>query len=535
MKWNIRNKISGLILLAVFSFIVLGTWSYITISRFMDSVENTALTHEILETNDLLLSYLADAQRGERGYVITGEKKFLEPYEVSKINVVKALDRLNEMVSVNYQEDRLLEYKQMIDENYRVLEEVIDVRTTQGFEAAQKIISSDIGKSMMDDFTKLATEFNKHELDILDERNAVMVSNANTTNYIIIFGSILAALLLGIIGYFLIINITKPLYNVTDIASKISSGDLSVNLNKYDRKDEIGLLYSAFAQMIQNLRMSIEEITEGVNLLGSSSSEILAATTQVAAGISETSTAISETTTTVEEVRQASQLSNDKATNVSEKAQQNALASKSGEESVQNTIKVVNQVQKQMEEIAATVVRLSEQSQEIGGIIATVNDVADQSNLLAVNASIEAAKAGEHGKGFTVVAEEIKNLAQLSKEATTQVRSILFDVQKATTDAVMATEQGSKSVNEVVDQAALAGDAIRVLTRSVNESIQAASQIVASSQQQNVGMDQVGLAINNINQAGAENAASMKQAEIAAKDLADLGNKLKQFVNQYKL
>ena len=192
-------------------------------------------------------------------------------------------------------------------------------------------------------------------------------------------------------------------------------------------------------------------------------------------------------------------------------------------------------IQNQMEAVANTIVRLSEQSQQIGGIIATVTDVADQSNLLAVNAAIEAAKAGEQGKGFAVVAQEIKSLAQQSKQATIQVRNILSDIQKATNAAVMATEQTSKAVENGVKQSTQAGEAIKNLAESSSKAVEATSQIVASSQQQVVGMDQIGLAMKNINQAGTENAVSMKQTGNAAKDINELGLKLLQLVEQYKI
>jgi PAS domain S-box-containing protein len=278
----------------------------------------------------------------------------------------------------------------------------------------------------------------------------------------------------------------------------------------------------------------LKEVKETVNVLVSSSSEILAATTQVATGAVETATAISETTTTVEEVRQAAKLSSQKASRVSENAQQVVQVTQTGQKAVDETISGMHDIQNQMDLVATTIVRLSEQSQQIGGIIASVTDVADQSNLLAVNAAIEAAKAGEQGKGFAVVAQEIKSLAQQSKQATIQVRNILSDVQKATSAAVMATEKSSKAVDNGVKQSSQAGESIRLLSKSVDESVQAATQIVASSQQQVVGMDQIGLAMSNVNQSSAENAASMKQTEKAAKDINDLGIKLKQLVEQYQ-
>jgi methyl-accepting chemotaxis protein len=188
-----------------------------------------------------------------------------------------------------------------------------------------------------------------------------------------------------------------------------------------------------------------------------------------------------------------------------------------------------------VESIADMVVRLSEQSQAIGEIIATVNDLAEQSNLLAVNASIEAAKAGEQGKGFAVVAQEIRSLAAQSKQATTQVRNILFDVQKAISSAVMATELGSKAVAEGVRLSTQAGEAIDVLAESVTESTNAAIQIAASSQEQLIGMDQVVSAMENIREAALQMASSTKQTEKSAHDLHKLGSRLQEIVKFYKV
>ena len=212
----------------------------------------------------------------------------------------------------------------------------------------------------------------------------------------------------------------------------------------YNEKD-IAILETLISQIAPSLiarlqrdreekkRKLIEnQIKDTVEILTEASGSILAATSQVTSSMIETATSINETSTTVEEVRQSARISSDKAKNVSETAQKTAQVSQSGQKAVEDNSKVMDNIRRQMDSIAQTIIQLSEQSQSIGGIIASVTDIADQSNLLAVNAAIEAARAGDQGKSFAVVAQEIKNLATQSKNATSQVRTILNDIQKTT-------------------------------------------------------------------------------------------------------
>jgi len=288
------------------------------------------------------------------------------------------------------------------------------------------------------------------------------------------------------------------------------------------------------AERTRKLVSQNEEILEAAAILAASSGQIMTSMSQIATGAAETAAAVSETTTVVEEVKMTGQVSSQKARKVSEVAQKAVSVAKTGRKAVDDSVAGMGHIQDQVSSIAESIMRLSEQSQTIGEIISTVKDLAEQSNLLAVNAAIEAAKAGEQGKGFAVVAQEVKSLAEQSREATAQVRSILNDIQKATNAAVLATEQGNQAVGIGVRQSKEAGEAIRQMGESIEEAAQAAVQIVASSQEQSTGMDQVVLAMGNIKQASEENVSGMKQVEQTLQNLHDLGQKLKKLVEQYK-
>ena len=331
------------------------------------------------------------------------------------------------------------------------------------------------------------------------------------------------------------ITMIEKLSGFASAAERIAGGDLTVAIEADETSDTVDMLQRALRVMVTNLREMNRELREGFGVLASSSTEILATVSQVAASAAETATAVSETSTTAEEVKQTAHVSNQKAKAVQESAQKATAISETGSKAVDDTLEGMNRIREQMESIAETVVHLSEQGQAIGEIIAVVNDLAEQSNLLAVNAAIEATRAGEFGKSFGVVAQEVRSLAEQSRQATTQVRTILMEVQKATGAAVLATEQGTKAVALGVRQAGDAGESIKALMGSIIEASQAATQIAASSQQQLVGMDQIAMAIANIKQATTQNMAGTRQLEASATNLQDLGVRLKVLVERQRI
>jgi len=327
-------------------------------------------------------------------------------------------------------------------------------------------------------------------------------------------------------------NMVESLKQMAATADRIAGGDLTGEFQPASSRDRLG---NSFVTMARSLRELNSEIREVVNVLASSAGEIMTTVSEFASTSSETASAINETNATVQEVRQTTDLTSQKAKHVYETARNSVSVAKTGKKSVDDAIGGMQGIHERMGFIADRIVKLSEQSQAIGDIIATVNDLAEQSNLLAVNAAIEAAKAGEHGRGFAVVAQEVKNLATQSKQATAQVRSILGDIQKATTAAVLATEQGSKAVETGMKQSSEAGEAIRLLSASIEDSSNSTLQIVTSTQEQAIGMDQIATAIQSINQASNQNVAGSRQIETATRNIYDLNQKLQQLVNRYKV
>lgn len=359
-------------------------------------------------------------------------------------------------------------------------------------------------------------------------------NSKKTSVMIVVVFDFIALVFALLISYWLTISITRPLSTAMGIADRLSRGDISIEHQSYS-KDETGRMLDSMSKMAANLREQMRQITEGINTLASSAVQISAATSQLATTTQEVSSSVNEVVVSMKEVKQTTSLSNEKAKEMAERARGVVETSRGGETAVRQTIDLINTIQEQMISIADSVVGLSDQSQSIGEIIAAVDDVADQSRLLAINASIEAVKAGEQGKGFTVVAEEIKNLAEQSKQSTSQVRTILTDIQKATSAAVMATEKGSKAVENGVKQAGQTGGAIQTLGENINQTSQAAMQIEATSRQQAAGIDQVFVAMESISNAISQNADSARQLENSARDLDNLGKKLKSIVERYNI
>lgn len=575
MRWNVGTKIAAGFGLVLAVLLLVGGVSYRSTAQLIAASGWLQHTYDVLAKLEGTLSLLQDVEIGQRSYALIGEEKFLEPYLAAVDRISPGLEEIRKLTEDNPRQQRNLDaLEPLVRSRLEFAKETIEARRSRSAASAIQLVGSGKGKAIMDDIRKVIGQMAREEQELLAQRSRAAQHDGESAKAVIVVGTAAAFLLAVLAGFLITRNVARPLRSLTGVAERITRGDLAATLELDSRSDEVGalaqafarmtrslramagvaeniaagdlravvqpqspedVLGNAFARMSESLRMQIRSLVEAANVLGAAATEIVASTTELAASASQSAAAVSETTTTVEEVRQTAQVSSQKARGVSEGAQKAAQISQGGRKSAEDVVAGMQRIRQQMDAIAASMVRLSEQSQAIGQIIATVEDLAVQSNLLAVNAAIEAAKAGEHGKGFGVVAQEVKSLAEQSRQATNQVRTILGDIQKATGAAAMATEEGAKAVEAGTRQTEVAGNAIQSLVGSASEAAQAATQIAVSSQQQLVGVDQVAGAMASITQATAQNVASARQLESAAHNLSELGQRIKHLVERYQV
>ena len=330
--------------------------------------------------------------------------------------------------------------------------------------------------------------------------------------------------------------IVRPVIALRDAARSVAGGDLSRLFEaRVEARGELAELADGFFQACRNLRQFVSELSETSITTQRGAGEIQASVARLAAMSAQQAAALNETTTTASEIAQTSRQATEQANSVIEITQRSDDLSRAGLSTVEEAVKASAALGDQVTRIAATMAHLAERTQQVGEIIASVKDLAEQSNLLALNASIEASKAGEHGRGFSVVALEMRTLAEQSKQAAVQVRSILQEIQRGARDASSATEEGAKRARAAVQLSSSAGEAIEGLALVIKDSALAARQIAANSRQQTIGVEQIVTAVSELSAAINESAEGTKVIEQGSASLSSMSKQLAEAMNRYRV
>jgi len=327
--------------------------------------------------------------------------------------------------------------------------------------------------------------------DIMSNMNAIR----NIEYCLLLLGIVLSML----IAFYTSRSIVQHVNIFRVHSNRIASGDLTKRLT-IESGDEMGQLGNDLNIMTEGLSGITKQINQASHSMVTTLEEVRRAVEMQSSGASEQASSINEITASLEEIEKSSAQTMEKAKSLGIVAERTREKGQLGLEAVEQSILGMKTVRDKVQTIAETILELSRQTQQVGEITAVVNNLAQQSKMLALNASIEAAKAGEAGKGFAVVASEVKNLAEQSEQSTTQVQKILEDIRHATEKAVMATEEGTKGVDHGTELVEQTGDVVRSLSDVIHETTIASQQIEAAIRQESIGIEQITAGMNEINQ-----------------------------------
>lgn len=329
--------------------------------------------------------------------------------------------------------------------------------------------------------------------------------------------------------------ITRPLRELTIAANTVArEGDLTKTV-PIESKNEVGQLAEAFNQMIYNLGSLVKHIQDGGMQIGLSSRDILVASEQQASGSTEQAASVTEISATIEELATTSKQIADSAGAVGSTAEEALSSARTGHETVDDTIEGMDEIRQATQQIAGKILDLGQKSQAIGHIIEMISDIADRTDLLALNTAIEAARVGEAGKGFAVLAQEIRVLAENVVESTKQIRDLLTEIQGSINASVMAMEEGTKKVEKGTDLVNRTGGSLEEILSMIERTTNATKQIMVSTRQQETASEQVVVAMREIAEVSQQSAENAKRTTSVADKLASLSENLEKAIEQFKI
>ncbi|HVY08388.1 MAG TPA: CHASE3 domain-containing protein [Burkholderiales bacterium] len=485
--WTFGRRIAVGFTVSTALLLLIGVVAHRSIGVLVDTGQWVAHTHSVLEALGSVSGSMSEIESSQRGFVIAGSEPFLVPYQQALDSVPLEMKRLRELTSDNPAHQRSLDQAQsLIAEKLAVLAKGIEIRREKGAQAAMNFIAAGEGRELMARLQETFAQMERAERDLLKTRTENAQATVAATRQTIVFGTLICVIFA--IG-----------------AGTILTRSLSARIGG----------------AVANMR--------------SSSTELQAAATQQATGTKEQASAMTEISTTISELLLTSRQIAESAQRVAQIAAQTAGAAQSGDSTVASAQESIAAIRRQVDLIVSHMLELGKKSQQIGAVLDIVSELSEQTNILAINATIEAAGAGEGGRRFAVVADEIRKLADRVGGSTKQIRALIDDVRSAVNTTVMTTESGSKTVDAGSRRFAEVTLALEQIASLVSTTTEAAREIELSTKQQSTAVEQVNFAIRNVAQATKETEVSSGQTLLTASQLSTLSGELLRLIRPQQM
>jgi methyl-accepting chemotaxis protein len=512
-----------------------------SMQKMQSAVQLNEQTFNVIRTGDMLAEHLMTIESGLRGFVITGQDSFLAPYIEGKKEASTRLSQLKDLMRDKPEQRALISN---VEKNYMLwLENAIEPAATQRREAGDdpakrqlviEFVSAGTGKMYMDKIRAELEDFMSEERGQLKTRSDD-VGSAKKLAYVslVVGGLLILVVAIGMATY-MKNALQQRLTVAKNLVAAVAAGRLN---NRIDSSggDEVAELLAGLDVMQTQLCQLLGEIKSAAGELSSASSVVASTAEQLNASANEQSRASSSIAAAVEElsvsinhVSGSSAEAHQIATDSGRRAEQSGTVINNTVASMERIALVVRTASNRMEE-------LGKQSEQISNIVSVIKGIADQTNLLALNAAIEAARAGEQGRGFAVVADEVRMLAQRTTQSTSEISSMIGLILSGTSDAVGQMGTGVVQVNQGVELAAQAGSAIAEIQQSFKQVLSVIEQISLSLNEQNAASQEVAGHIERIAGMSAQNSEATQHSSKVAHELKALSSGLTQAVSRFTL